>query len=344
MNDELNGMLTEVLTDRCPPALVEASEGGWSEDLWKVLESVGLTAVGIPEEQGGSGGGFDDAVAVVRAAARFAAPVPLMQTLLVAPMLRDMFGLPHRAGPTAVAWTPVRAAAQGERWRLTGTVSDVSYAPAASSVLLLGVGDAGRIVLAEVDASLEWALRTDLAGEPRGTAAIDVVVPAATTDLDLTGVLDLARDAEALALVWGMVGALEKIEELTVGYVTAREQFGRPIAKFQAVKQLAAQIAGAVAIARAAAIEATAARGRPDAAFAVAAARARTAGAGTDAARYAHQLHGAIGFTREYPLHHYTRRIWAWRDEGRSAVVWTELAGRRALAGGGAKLWETIVG
>lgn len=228
MNDELNGMLTEVLTDHCPPALVEASEGGWSKDLWKVLESVGLTAVGIPEEQGGSGGDFDDAVAVVRAAARFAAPVPLMQTLLVAPMLRDLFGLPHRAGPTAVAWTPVRAAAQGERWRLTGTVSDVSYAPAAASVLLPGVDDAGRVVLAEVDASLEWALRTGLAGEPRRTAAVDVVVSAAATDLDLTEVLDLARDAEALALVWGMVGALEKIEELTVGHVTAREQFGRP--------------------------------------------------------------------------------------------------------------------
>lgn len=78
---------------------------------------------------------------------------------------------------------------------------DVSYAPAAASVLLPGVDDAGRVVLAEVDASLEWALRTGLAGEPRGTAAVDVVVSAAATDLDLTEVLDLARDAEALALV-----------------------------------------------------------------------------------------------------------------------------------------------
>ncbi|HVW42415.1 MAG TPA: acyl-CoA dehydrogenase family protein, partial [Amycolatopsis sp.] len=260
MNDELIGLLTEVLTDHCPPALVEASEGGWSEDLWKVLESLGLTGVGIPEERGGSGGGFDDAVAVVRTAARFAAPVPLLQTLLVAPMLRDSFGLPHRAGPTAVAWTPVRASARGERWRLTGTVSDVSYAPAASSVLLLGVDDEARVVLAEVDASLDWTLRTDVAGEPRGTAALDLIVPVAATDLGLAQVLDRARDAEALALVWAMVGAMEKIEELTVGHVTTRQQFGRPLAAFQAVKQLAAQIAGTVAISRAGAIEATAAR------------------------------------------------------------------------------------
>lgn len=344
MNDDLIGMLTEVLTDHCPPALVEASEGGWAEDLWKVLEGLGLTAVGIPEDRGGSGGDFDDAIAVVRTAARFAAPVPLPQTLLVAPMLRDSFGLPHRAGPTAVAWTPLRADAQGDRWRLTGTVADVSYAPAASTVLLLGAGDEGRGVLAEVDGSLDWTVRTGLAGEPRGTAPVDLVVPAVRTEIGVDRVLDLARDAEALALVWGMVGAMEKIEELTVGHLTAREQFGRPIGKFQAVKQLAAQLAGAVAISRAAAVEATAARDRADAAFTVAAARARTAAAGTDAARHAHQLHGAIGYTREYPLHHYTRRIWAWRDEGRSAVEWTEIAGRRALAGGGDKLWETITG
>jgi acyl-CoA dehydrogenase len=78
--------------------------------------------------------------------------------------------------------------------------------------------------------------------------------------------------------------------------------------------------------------------------FAVAAARVRTAEAATTAARIAHQMHGAMGFTREHALHHFTRRLWSWRDEGLTESQWTLIAGERALAAGPDAIWETMVG
>jgi len=346
-NDDLADLLVDVLTDHCTAEVIEAAEGSWAADLWKVLEDLGLTSVGVPEDEGGAGGGLADAATVVRVAGRFAAPAPIAQTLMIAPALRRRFSLRHRPGPTAVGWSAVRATRDADGVRLVGTLSDVSYAAAAAQVLVLGTDtDTGEIVLADVPAEvIGWETRADLAGEPRGSADIDVRVETfgALPDEEADDVIERARDDEALALTWSMVGAMEKVQQLTVTYVKEREQFGRPIAKFQAVKQLAAQIAGLTAVSLAAANEATASYVRHGAApFPVAAARSRTAAAATDVTRYAHQLHGAIGYTREYPLHQYSRRIWAWRDEGRSAVEWTDITGRRAVARGADQLWQTL--
>jgi acyl-CoA dehydrogenase len=60
------------------------------------------------------------------------------------------------------------------------------------------------------------------------------------------------------------------------------------------------------------------------------------------ATRIAHQVHGAMGFTYEHRLHHYTKRLWSWRDDFGTEVYWNTLLGRKALEVGGDGLWPFL--
>lgn len=82
--------------------------------------------------------------------------------------------------------------------------------------------------------------------------------------------------------------------------------------------------------------------GPDEATAAVAVARITTAQAATEVARLAHQLHGAMGITQEYPLHHVTRRLWAWRDAVAGERDWTDELGRRAADLGETALWTEL--
>ena len=132
-----------------------------------------------------------------------------------------------------------------------------------------------------------------------------------------------------------VAGVLERCLEQSFRYATDRRQFGRPIAKFQAVQHNLAVLAGEVAAATTSADAAVSAdfppRNRrrayvPRGRRREGPGRPQAAGAG---AGIAHQVHGAIGFTREDSLRHRTRRLWAWRDEFGPETVWAVELGRR---------------
>ncbi|NNN18874.1 MAG: acyl-CoA dehydrogenase, partial [Acidimicrobiaceae bacterium] len=78
------------------------------------------------------------------------------------------------------------------------------------------------------------------------------------------------------------------------------------------------------------------------AAFEVAAANATASRAASEVAAYAHQVHAAVGMTQEYQLHHFTRRLWAWRQEWGSERYWSEMLGRQVVVGGADSLWAHV--
>jgi acyl-CoA dehydrogenase len=140
-----------------------------------------------------------------------------------------------------------------------------------------------------------------------------------------------------------MAGALEKILEQSVQYALDRSQFGRPIAKFQAVQHNLAMLAGEVAAASAAADAAAEACARPEITISeVAIAKVRGGEAAGTGAAIAHQVHGAMGFTYEHSLHHATRRLWAWREEFGNEAVWAARLGRMVAEHGADGLWPFI--
>ncbi len=139
-----------------------------------------------------------------------------------------------------------------------------------------------------------------------------------------------------------MAGALDSVLGLSTRYVQERKQFGKPIGKFQAVQQNLAVMAGQVAAARSAANTVAHGFGADDPGHVMAGAKTRVGEAATIAAGLAHQVHGAMGFTQEYELHFFTKRLWSWRDEFGSEVYWSRHLGREVFQRGADATWDFI--
>ena len=136
-----------------------------------------------------------------------------------------------------------------------------------------------------------------------------------------------------------MAGALERALELAVHYAQERVQFGRKIGQFQAIQQELARFGGEVAAALSAA--GTVERGG-DVTLAVVSAKIRTAEAAREGALIAHQVHGAIGVTDEYALHHSTLRLWAWREEYGNEAEWAIALGGITQKRGADRFWPAL--
>jgi acyl-CoA dehydrogenase len=331
---------------------VLTAERRWDAGLWGALAEAGLTGVGLPEEAGGSGGELADAVAIVRTLAAGAAAVPVAEQLLVAgpALLAADLELPSPEEPTtfavadAVTVHPVDNGDGPGRFTLNGTVTDVAWAGAAPHVVVLAPAPAGigGAVLALVDASsLPATDAFNLAGEPRGSLVLDQVGTSAALLTEAQAQEVRARFALARAVQ--LAAALEQVLAWTVQYAGERHQFGRPLGKFQAIQMELAEMAGEVTAVTALTDAAVQALDRGEnVVLAAAAAKVRAGAAVEVVARLAHQVHGAIGFTQEHKLHHLTRRLWSWRDEAGSELVWSRVLGAGVLADGPDGLWPAL--
>lgn len=158
---------------------------------------------------------------------------------------------------------------------------------------------------------------------------------------------EVSRPVGAFVRVAQSAGALDAALAMSIDYVNTRQQFGKPLGKFQAVQQVLAIFAteaAAVNVAGAAAAAALdRAGGDPDAAlFEIACAKLRTNKAIGAATSIAHQVHGAIGFTREYDLHKLTGPLNGWRSDHGNDAYWADVLGGMTAKLGGAGLWAEI--
>src|SRR4051794_2007350 len=329
---------------------VLTAQRSWDDGLWADLAAAGLTGVGLPEDAGGSGGELADAVAVVATLAAGAGAVPVAEQLLVAGPALVAAAVEHTTvdEPLTVALAPaVRAEASDDgdgpgRFLLTGTATEVPWAGVASRVAVLAQPPAGLdgALLALVDVSgLEASSAANLAGEPRGSL---VFRGAPATGAVLTPAqAELGRARYALARSVQLSAALQQVLTWTLQYAGERQQFGRPLAKFQAIQMELAEMAGEVTAVAALVDAAVQALDRGEnVVLAAAAAKVRAGAAVEVVARLAHQVHGAIGFTQEHKLHHLTRRLWSWRDEAGNELHWSRVLGAGLLAGD--DLWPAL--
>lgn len=292
------------------------------DDPWRPLEESGLTLAGVPEEAGGSGGDLADAATVLRAAGYHAAGVPLAETLLAGRLLADA-GLRAAPGPLTVMSGAVEAAESRGVPVLSGTFRRVPWARSARSLVVLGDG-----IAAVVDpARARIAEGANVAGEPRD----DVVLSGVPVERAAPCAVDAAelRRRGALARAVQLTGAMSRALELSVRYAGEREQFGRPIGRFQAVQQMLAELAGEATVADVAVRAAVRTPGDP---VAVAAAKANASRAAGAVAAIAHQVHGALGVTEEHLLRRVTLRLWSWRDEFGDETAWADDLGAALAA------------
>src|SRR5438270_5376194 len=164
-------------------------------------------------------------------------------------------------------------------------------------------------------------------GERRASVAgsrrlFEVRVDGEVLDFDVAVVAERA----ALAAAAQLIGLSQHMIETSVAYVAQREQFGKPVGSFQAVKHHLADAALRVEFARPCVHRAAwvMANEQPDGQVAVSLAKAQASEAALLAARKALQVHGAIGYTVEYDLHMWMKRAWA------LAAAWGDAAWHRA--------------
>jgi len=219
-----------------------------------------------------------------------------------------------------------------EGGRLSGSAVRVPWGRAVEQVV--AVVDAQALTVA-VASAVRVEHHTNLAGEPRDTLVFERAEPQdvrpAACDLGERGALTRA------ALI---AGALTAMARLTIAYAGERRQFGRPIAAFQAVQQHLVTLAQDATLVAAA----TEGAARAPGSFEIAAAKTLASRAALSATRAAHQVHGAMGMTQEYRLHHFTRRLWAWRNEYGDEQYWAARLGGAVAAAGAEKLYPAITG
>ena len=326
--------------ERCGKDIVNGVEKGvWPADFWKEIEEMGLPLIAVSEEMEGVGGTLADMMALLRLAGEHAVPVPLAETALGNLLISAAGGKPS-AGPATLALGSLTATGG----RVTGKVERVPFASVADRFIC--VANAGGKPLLAVIArdNAKIVAAPSHAGEPYGSVSFD---NAAAEFSALSAVsAERAFELAALARSMQMAGAADKVLATTVEYSKQRVQFGRSISTFQAIQHMLAELASCVAatIASAEAASRDADEGglADGGSFSIAAAKCQASDFAQRIAAIAHQSMGAMGFTQEHTLHHYTRRLWVWRRDFGSESFWGAKIGESYAKAGPDALWPSL--
>lgn len=304
--------------------------------LWARLDDLGLTRLSASEQSGGSGAGWHEVAALMSLAAGAGAPVPIVEHGVLGAWLLESAGLPNDGALRTVG-----------RPDSSGVALNVTWARDADHIVALWEDRDDWRVADVATARTEITPGRNLSGEPCDTVVFD------PGDLETGAVVDHVigeqfRLRGALARSVQVVGAMDRVLQVVLRHVDERQQFGRPIGRFQAVQHLVADIAMETSLARAA-TDAAVARAAasewndPGMLFAVAVAKSCVGHAGSVVVRGAHQVLGAIGTTVEHELHLFTKPILSRRSEFGSLYEWDEMLTSLACSAGNDRLWPLLL-
>ncbi|WP_375000678.1 acyl-CoA dehydrogenase family protein [Aeromicrobium sp. CTD01-1L150] len=316
VDPDVRELIRDVLAEHeCVGRLVDPSGSIATErGLYHQLHDLGLARMAAPLDRGGSSAGWVNTAELVTALGRRGCWMPIGESDLVADWLADRAGLPAADGLQTCL----------DLEASTGT--GVPVHPLAGLVLLMSSAGAEGAVAQVARAGLDTVLASSsrmehLRWHPVGH-----------------DVLRLAKLRMALIRGLQVVGAMQAALATTITHVKEREQFGRPVAAFQAIQHLVAEMAAetslaAVAVDAAVLEMATNGDDVDRLTSAVAVARSTVGHAAGKVARGAHQAVGAIGTTDEHSLHRFTTAMLAWRSDGGDTRSWDRVVLDQALAG-----------
>ncbi len=336
MQNDIRGLAKQMLADLVTKESLDAidRDGGWMhEAAWKALARSDLLAMSLPEAVGGGGMGLTELCLLLQQVGRTAAPLPVLQTLVMGALPIARFGdddqkARHLAGVAAgerlltAALSDVggpdpaaplcRAERDGDGWRLHGQKTAVPIAELAATIVVPAQTEEGVTVFL-LDPSAEGVgieAQRGTSGEPLGLLTLDGAVVA---DVDVLGavghgaeIVDWLVERVTLGQCALMLGLCEQALFMTAAYSGQREQFGVPIGTFQAVSQrcgdayidiLAIKVALWQAMWR---LDTE----RP-AERALAIAKFWACDGGHRVVAAAQHIHGGMGFDRDYPLYRF---------------------------------------
>jgi len=267
----LHDLATRIIADHASHdrlKQIEATPEWFDRELWAALARADLLGVAVPEEFGGSGLGLIELSLVLHGVGRHCAPIPLWPTLVLAALPIAEFGtptqrrqfLPHVAEGTMILTAAlvdaqsedpleptVTARRDGTVWRLDGVKMCVPAAHLAERVLLparTGDGAVGVFLLDPHASGVRCQRQETTQGEPQFLLQLTGASVAADAVLGDPAhgrpIVKWLVDRALIGLCAVELGVVERALRMTAEYTSTREQFGKPIAKFQAVAQRAA--------------------------------------------------------------------------------------------------------
>ena len=360
-HEELGDVVRRFVAANASSTVVRAvvdAERDSAPGFWAALCALGWAGLHVPEALGGAGYGAVELAVVLEALGRGCVPGPFLATALAGAVLADAADgptakalLPQIASGERVATIALTGALRGEAvpggLRLSGTVAPVLSASLADVALV-------PVARAEPSGAVTWcALELD---DPAVTVveieSVDLTRRVGRIEVDGAVVAfddvlaavpaDRVHDLAAVLLAAEAIGVAQWCVETASEYAKVREQFGRPIGQFQAVKHRCAEMLARTELARAAVWDAARAVGDssgPDRStdngrsLAVAGAASLALDAVFENAKDCVQTLGGIGFTWEHDAHLYLRRAISLHQLDRTPDRWRQRVARLALAG-----------
>lgn len=317
--------LRELLVGHCTPQVVRAIESEpQRRPLWEMIESSGFADAMVPESQGGAGLRLAEAFHLFALCGAHALPLPLGETMWARALLSHAgIRIPQGSITFAEGQRLSNGALHADTVRM-GMVADHLVLSEGTESWLLSASTATRTGAGfALDASLTWSA-------------------AAWSKASALPFMAEVRRLQACLYAAQLSGALMTVFERTLQYANDRQQFGRPIGKFQAIQhQLSVMSEHAFAARMAAQLGCQSDLRAPDQ-LRVAVAKARTSEAALEVAALGHAIHGAIGFTQAFDLQLFTRRLHVWRQAAGSESYWHTVLGQALIERPDAQVLELI--
>ena len=322
----------QILGDLATPERLAQLRGQVDREAWRALADAGLIGVALPERDGGSGLGFLGAHLVLEQVGATASAVPFWETVVLGALPLTQFGSDDQRaahlpavldgsvlltaalsdeGPADGTTPRMRATRTDGGWELSGVKTSVPLATIADLILVPAATDEGAVgvwLVAADTNGVKVQAQEVISPTPYGEVSLERV---RLDDSALLGPLDGSAYAWLIqhacagiaSIIAGVCGAVLR---LSADYTSRREQFGRPVATFQAVAQRVADAyidtEGVQLTALQAAWRLTEGLSADDE---VAIAKWWATEAGHRVLHAAHHVHGGVGVDREYPLHRY---------------------------------------
>lgn len=281
------------------------TDSGRSATCWQSLAELGLTAMLVPEENGGLGMDEIDFVLLAQECGRAALPEALVDSVLVVtPLLRESAVDQAQEWLQAISTGDLQiAVSQGNGLLLDAHVCDKAIIEEQGRLLLVATSELSLEVQESVDPSRKL-FSYSFSGNVEavladGQRAIELIA-----NMRLRGALGAAAQ---------LLGLAQRMTDISVAYTSERKQFGAAIGSFQAVKHHMANVAVATEFAKAPVYRAaySVAHNSEQAAAHVAQAKIAASQAALLAAKSGIQVHGAMGYTWEVDMHIFMKRAWA---------------------------------
>ena len=305
-------------------------------NLWKDVEEQGLTKIIVKEQFEGSSLPFNSILPVIQISTMMGVPVPFTETIICNYLFSELNISPPNGMITFAVETKNIKILNN---KVSGNLLSIPYLNLTDQVIFITDIDKEKHLVFIKNKNGKMEATKNFLSEPRYNLTIQdceiINIKKLNNNINFNHLGAIIRSAQ-------MVGAMEKIINLSIDYCSQRIQFGRSLSKFQAIQHQIAEMAVELAASNAALASLNNYNETIPKLEDIAILKIRAGIAAGKLIAVSHQVHGAMGFTKEYELAYFTKNLNSWRNDFGSEAYWQELLGKSFLENSNLNLWEYL--